>query len=1359
MHKLKKHITLSLSLSLLFILISNMVLASNIDTQQAFRQLNNKKGLSYNTVRDIVQDASGVMWIATRQGLNKYNSYGVRSYFTSDSPNSLPDNDIKTLAVSNSGLLFVGSGKGLAIYNERLDNFDRIHYEGQALKNINKIVKSDDDNMLIATTAGIYRYNIKIQKLIKFISLENRVVTNLLVVNEDLLVCTSGSTLYMLNADGTLVDYFNTQDIAFIRNINCLQKHSHNPHLLWVGTENEGLFLYHLKEKKLKTLGKEYFNTKASKLVRTLQYDQNNQLWIGGENGIFIINNEGQLVDHKKKKYDKNKFHLNDNAIYSLYLSQENIMWVGTYFGGVNYTALGRKNIFFHISAGEKKDELSGRAVNQIYKSKDNTIWIATEDGGVTSLDPVTKKVINRFIHQGKNSISSNNIHAITEDKYGRIWFGNFLTGIDVYDPQKNQFTNICNDWPSHRIKSVTALYTDSQGNVWVGLRNGKLWCFDNNKKKLEYYSALDKYKLNKSIFHITEDKRGQLCISVLGSGLIIHNPKTKTTKHYHSNSATHKIPVNNVVSSMQDSRGFLYLGTIDQGFLILDPNNNSFTHITSKNGLANNTIYGLLEDNQGQIWMSSNEGINSYNPDTKKIKNYTIADGLYQKQFNINSFYKGQENTLYFGNIDGLVYFSPENISLNETPPVVLLTDFKLNNKSVVISKEGPLKQHINHTGHIDLKSHQRSFALSFAAINYFSPRNNQFLYKLEGFDKQWYPISKHSEITYTNVPPGKYTFYVKATNNDGIESLTTKQLNISIQPPWYRSILAFVLYFIALIAVFMAVHRYNMTRMKHKNELHIERMEKEKIKELNTQRLNFYTYISHEFKTPLAIIVSTLDDLFKNKDVKHSDKERIQRLNRSSKRLSFLLSQLMDFRKIETKHAEVVLKLGDVISFMKDVCYAFEALFQQQDVYFEFDSNVLTYETWFDDDKIEKILVNLISNAIKNTKAEDTIACSVCIIKDSVLEIKISDTGKGMTKEAVNELFTPYYMNYDEEEFKRNSSGIGLTFVKSIVDYLHGHIEVYSTLGKGSEFVVSLPLSYTKEDNVVRDQNQSIKKAGVNLSYVKSDLKNSYNDLLTPKVDDKPYQMLIVEDTADLAQVLVEHYNDEFTVHHASNGKEALEMIEGEEPDIIISDVMMPKMDGIEFCKQLKSKEATSHISVFLLTARDTHDDKITGLKAGAEAYITKPFDFEEVDLLVRNSLNKRNKLNDKIKTQSGELDIEEFNIQDKDKEFVKRLHRIVLEHLGDAELNTDKLAQLLGMSKTLVYLKLKKLLNTSASDYILSMRLAKAEKLLISTQLNISEVAYEVGYADPNYFTKVFKKAYKMTPRNYKKHNSEV
>ena len=1338
----------------IFILFLTIAFAGNaIEKPYVFKKLNNQDGLSYNTVHDIAQEESGIIWFATKQGLNKYDSYHIERYYKEDKV-GIPSNFTTCLLITKNNRLFIGTDKGLIEYNRRFNKFNAILYNESPLPDITSLTETSNGVILIGTLQGIFAYHPSKGTVVKFVSLQNDFISSILEWQPNEFLVTSHSGVCVVTSDGLLLEYYNQSNTASLPTNIIVKAYKDRDGNCWIGTNNSGLFLFDKEHKLFKRIRLAESEMAETMVVHDIEEDLRGNIWISGEQGIFILNTKTHQAINIQHSLEKSEYNLNDNATYPLFRSKEDIMWIGTYFGGVNYTNLNNSKGFYNIYPGDGKNELPGKAINKLYKDSKGILWIATEDGGVCSFDPKTKNIFNNWKKGTDNALSSNNIHAICEDRDGNIWFGHFMTGIDIYNPSNGNFRNISirpDIKYSITQNSVYSIIKDSKGKIWVGTRLG-VYNYDYQKDELIPFKQDD---LGENfIYNITEDRTGRMWFCTRHGGIAYYDKDSDVVvkiKEYDG------ISTNKIIASTEDSAGRIWFGTANGGVNIYHPASDSFEVLTMENGLPNNTVYGILETGNGEFWLSTNQGLSMYNPKTQKFRNYNVNDGLAQMQFNYGSYFKDDDGTFYFGHIYGLTYFNPSEVSDDAYKTQVIFTDFKISNETVLVSDEGILKKPINLTEKISLSYFQKAFTIDFVAINHISAGNNRFYYYLEGFDEDWNDMGNKTSATYTNLLPGKYTFWLKAENNDGFESANIKSLEIRIRPPFYLSVGAFVMYLMLLAGLVLFFRKITIEKEKEKAALGIERMERQKMRELNQQRLNFYTYISHEFKTPLSIIISTIDQILNESNLSKDLLSRFQRLNRSSKRLSFLFNQLMDFRKIETKHAKLVLQKGDIIEFLRETCLVFSPLFDQQRVNFEFKANRNEYEYWFDPDKIEKIIANLISNALKHTPIHGRISCEATIIDDvgageqKSLSICIKDSGKGISTEDQENLFTPFYVNYQKDE-QKSGSGIGLTLVKSLVEYLHGTIVVKSKLNEGTKFRIQLPLDYKGVADVkLENSNESVSRI-LDVESIRDTVSEPVQ--LKPKVDNNnEFKLLVVEDTVDLAEVLFEHYSKSFKVSYAQNGKEALKIVKDEEPDIIISDVMMPEMNGIEFCKKIKSDEATSHIAVILLTAKTTHEDKIAGLEAGAEAYVRKPFDFKELDLVVRNFIEIRKKLKEKVVT-GGEINFDKLKLQSKDKEFIEKVSKIINENIEDESLNVEGLSKLLGLSRTMVYLKLKKLINMSVSDYILSIRLKKAIELMTDLERNISDVAYEVGFSDPNYFSKVFKKMYKKTPSAYRK-----
>ena len=1324
-----------------------------------FYKLTNSEGLSHNTVHDIVQDSCGLIWISTKEGLNKYDSYTFKKYFSHDYTD-LSSDHISKLAVTEDNTLFVGTTSGMAKYNRMKDTFRQLLWEGKRLPGILSLYEASDSTLIIGTVRGLFRYYLKKDIIIKHISLQNEPITAISQLDNGTILVANNSGFYELNNDGIILKHLNSGNTSSLTTNMISQLYKDKKGNIWIGTVDKGLFLY---DKETFTFYSIVLSDKAyagSEFIRVIKEDQLGKLWIGTEAGLFIYDKEKNSSVHVVHSLEGSVYNLNDNAIYALYLSRENIMWIGTYFGGINYTELENKSFFHHIYPGNDQNDLKGKAVSQIIKDSQGIIWIATEDGGVCTFDPETKRILEYFEYKTSKGLSSNNIHSLLEDREGKIWFGHYLTGIDIYNPSDHTFRNVYPS-PMHKdnmfYNSIFSLYEDSKENIWVGTRSN-VKIYDHKQGKFLFFKP-EKIS-NTFIYNIEEDREGKIWFSTRWRGIISYDPGKDSLRFYRMGTVNARgLSSRQVVASKVDSKGRIWFGTVGGGVNLYIPEKDSFEIISTAEGLANNTVYGILEDDDHNLWFSTNAGLTKYNPENAELINYTDKDGLAQKQFNFGSYFKDNKTgLLYFGSIDGLTYFDPENISGNSIPVDVFLTDFKIFNNSVKIGEKSILKQHINYTQQIELKYSQKVFTIDFVAVNYKSLGNNHFYYYLDGFDKDWIDARNRTSVSYTNILPGNYTLYIKAENGKSDVNISVKKLNIKVLRPWWFSNIALLIYVLTIIYVLLLIRRIIWKREKERSALKIEKLEKENIKQLSEQRINFFTYISHEFKTPLSIIIASVDELMEQSVQYNKLSLQFDRIRRSSKRLSFLIGQLLDFRVIESKHAKMYLQKGDVVGFIRDTCMAFSPIFSQKAIRFEFLTKRESYICLFDPDKIEKIITNLISNAIKHNSAdgEIEIKCDVSIkendIQDSgndILQVKISNTGKVLSKE---ELESAFYLFHKKDSGYRNfSTGIGLTLVKSLVDYLGGSMEAQSNAEEGTQFNIEIPLNLTKASNVKLEDKMVDENRNIDLDHI-CYISDSEVSLDNEEPDSGLFHILIVEDNSDLAELLIGHFSSRYHVSYAQNGKVALEMVHQEEPDLIISDIMMPEMNGLDFCRSIKSNESTCHIAIILLSAKVSHEDKLEGLKAGAEAYVSKPFDFKELDLHVTHFIDRRKKIFKALYVENT-LDIKNIKIHDSDKKFLESVTKIINDNIANMSFSVEEMASKMNISKSLMYLKIKKLLSISPKEYLQLLRFRKAIEFMLTTDHNISEIAYDVGFTDPNYFSRAFKKVYKITPSAYK------
>ena len=1327
-----------------------------------FNKLTTNNGLSHNTVYTIVQDKKGFMWFGTREGLNRYDGNTIVTFYADPRDSSkLISNQITALEMGSDGLLYIGTPQGLHVYHDSQGTFKRIYHNKVQPGFVNKILKTADGELLIGTSKGLFELENGQTELVQLMRDTN--VIDLVEFRRGVFWVSTLQKLLMINRDGevlrehTALHSASKQSVSLDNNIYCLFKDSFGE--LWLGSKKNGLFKYDLEKDSFKavvTPGR--FNPLESNVIRALSEDARRRLWIGTESGLFIYDPVGESFQYYTQSFDQSPTTLSDKAIYAIYKSKEGIMWVGTYFGGLNIVKPREKG-FKSLTADGGKKQLNGKAISDIIQDKRGNLWIATEDGGVNIWDRKTGSLSYLKSERGRNSLSVNNVHALFEDTQDIFWIGTFLGGLNRYDQKNKTITVFKKDQEEKSAftdNMVYAIHRDKTGDLWIGTQAG-LSKF--NDKTGTYEPFRPEIFRGKFIYEIYEERAGGLWICVVNSDSLYHyDPKTAQLdkfRNYHPSFSANQ----GIISALEDSRGQMWFGTVNRGLIKFDQSSKTFTNYTVEQGLPNNYVYGILEDSGGNLWVSTNKGLSKFDVKAQRFTNYDISHGLPNNQFNFKSAFKDRDGWLYFGTINGLCFFHPDSLMKNDTRPVIYLSDLKLFNKSVAIGAGSILERAIDATAKIVLPYSDNVITLEFGSINYYSSGNNKYAYYLEGFEQEWNYVDGKNNATYTNLSPGEYTFKVKSANNDGFWSDTARELNISVLPPFWLSKWAMLLYGVLVIGLFVMYRTFLNYRNREKMAIQLERIEKEKIREINQHKLNFFTYISHEFKTPLTLIMASIDKFLQDKSLNENQHTGYWSIRRSAKRLHFLIEQLMEFRRVETDHARINYAKGDIILFLRDTFMAFSPLFHKKQIDFYFNADTTAFTTFFDTDKLEMIITNLLSNATKYTREAGLVEMEASIKitaegQPDHIKIIINDSGVGMEPDELKNVFTVFYQT---EHGKKSGSGtgIGLALVKGLTDFLGGTIEINSLPQMGTQVTLTLPLPKEVPDARVAliDGNKSI-----DIAYVLPPGHNSHDQRNPETKSHQEYQLLIVEDSEELIDFLGDHFDKDYKITKAGNGALALGKIKKSAPDIIISDIMMPEMDGIELCQAVKSDISSSHIPVILLTAKTTSENRLDGLDAGADAYIAKPFSLKELELVVKNLITSRDKLRNHF-LQFGSVKDMEVSFPNRDQDFILRLTRIVEEHLDNTEFNITLFAQEACVSRSLLHLKLKKLVSLSASEFIRHIRLQKAAELLKGTDYTIAEIAYKVGYSDSNYFSRSFKEKYQVNPTEYKQSTSRV
>lgn len=1317
----------------------------NIGAQQknfTFDYITNNNGLTHNTVYDICQDNKGFMWFATETGLNRYDGQNIKQYLhVRFDHHSLSSHQVLSLAYTSDNKLFAGTSEGLVLYRPETDDFERITFnEKLAAGHISFMRQGYGKELLIATkNDGAFVFNYKDNRILALESSAR--IHGITTDNEDTYWAFSLYVVYRYNRKGELIASYRVSSKLFNSAISYIQTDKQGK--LWIGTFDNGLFTFDSKRNRFDQLTLKG-ETKMF-YIRTMEAGETaEEYWIGTENGLYIINTESGKCDHYTQSFDNKHRNINDNAVYKIYKNKQGIFFAGTYFGGVNI--INTRHIGFNAIAPDiKPGSLQGKAISMIEKAPDGNLWIATEDAGIAVFD--RKKYSFRhllFNEKDPRSISSNNVHALLMDG-NTCWAGHFMGGIsktDIATGKAKRFHQNTKDPKTLNNNFVFALHFLSPDSILIGTLSG----VDLMNKRTETFSRFRENELTGChIYDIFTAPDGKIWFCSYNRGIYIWD-KTQIglMTHFQAGDGS-GLTNNSVISHCIDSKGQIWIGTYKGGLLHYIKEEKRFEPC-NPDMLIDDVIYGILEDDDGFFWISTNKGISRLNFNDSTSVHFNIKHGLAGNQHNYKSYFK-DNNTMYFGSVNGLTWFNPKKIFIPQEIPAVYFTNLRVLNEIIRPDSAGILRQQIDFTRQLTLRHQQKSFTIDFASINYFT-NDIAYEYYLEGFDKTWLPLTDRMQANYTNIAPGHYTFHIRAINMINNSMSAERLLHITVKPPFWASWYAYVLYFILLWGIAYYIYRNYRNHQREKMVLAIEKIEKENLKLLHQHKMNFFTYISHEFKTPLSIIVASIEMLSsRNQGEDAGNQDNIQQsIKRSANRLLSLVNQLMEFRKIETDHAVIHVTKGNIIDFSNQIIDIYRPLLEKKNIHLNIKMSYAKAEIFLDFEKLEKIMTNLLTNAIKYTPQDETIDFILNIDDDNLL-LSVQDSGGGISEKKKDKIFEAFYSDGFSNDVVE-SSGIGLALTASLVKLLKGKITVDSQLGKGSQFNVILPCE--KSATITSASPTQVTGLSIDADIVTDEDDNTDEN-------NKEYTLVIAEDNKDLLTLLHRNFREKYRVKCFPNGKETWEYINKKTPDIIITDIMMPVMGGIELCQKVKTDVNFCHIPVIMLTAKDTKEAKLEGLQVGADAYITKPFSMVELEIRLSNILSNQKVLKNRLK-ELARFEGLDIPVTNHEQAFVEKLLAIIQNNMGKNDLDVQFIANELNISRSNLHNKMKTLMNMNTSEFINTVRINKAKELMQMEELTFSEIAYKVGYSDSAYFSRIFKNHTGKTPKQYRQEKNE-
>lgn len=1335
-----------------------------------FFKLNTNSGLSHNQVKAIIKDTDGFIWFGTMSGLDRYDGYSFKIFRNKHNDStSLKDNNILSLYELPDGKMWVMTGSGHCIYDSRTEKFNADFYRylgdlGMPPGSIVNIVKGNEGRYwFLYESRDLYLYP-GAGKSAMAVSRE------LLANNKAKITSikeTKDGKLWLVYENGFLQQYdIKTGKVLFSSTaLQQLNKQSINYNLfidnegdIWLWSFTYGAFLFQPRTQSVKQFNENSFSSRLnSNQVSHIVQDNNGLIWVAtDQGGVTLIDKKNNLRTSYLLNDPKDPKSLSQNAINAIYKDDYGIIWLGTYKQGVNYL---NNNIvqFPHYHHQESNARsLQYDDVNRFVEDRWGNIWIGTNGGGLIYFDRKSN-TFRQYLHDpgNKNSLSSNVIVSLCMDHEGILWVGTYFGGMNRFDGKNfTRYRHNANDPSSLVDDNVWEIFEDREHNLWIGTLGGGLDRFDRKTNRFEHY----RYKEIKPntvplnyISGILQDSKGNLWIGTVAGIAVLENNAT-SAKFYYNTNDKNSLSNSNVICFFEDSKGRIWVGT-REGLNVFNKQTNDFQKFTTSDGLPDNMILNILEDDFQTLWISTPNGLCNATPGQKQngldlsIINYDGANNLQGQEFNDNAALKTRAGELIFGGPSGFNIINPATIHKPVFHAKIVFTGLQILNKNVepgeLINNRVLLQQSLSRLQGIDLKYNENVFSIEFASLDFPHSNRVKYAYMLEGFNSDWlYADRNRRSATYTNLDPGHYTLKVKVAGNNGIWS-EEKTLSVNIAPPFWKSPVAYIVYTILILSLLYLIRRITLERIRMRFEVQQQRREAERAHAIEQLKTKFFTNVSHELRTPLTLIIAPLDRII-NQSADDEQKKQLNLIQRNAKRLLNLVNQLLDFRKMEVQEMALHPSIGDIVSFSKDISHSFTDIAEKKNIRFSFSSNVDSLEIYFDKDKVEKILFNLLSNAFKYTHDNGMVSIDLVYnepvnINEGTLAVVVKDTGIGIPVDKHERIFERFFQTEVPDSMVNQGTGIGLAITKEFVKLHNGVITVKSEPEQGTCFTVLLPAKKVFEPSA-RTTTGPVSAA--------------IEEPIMPEEghkSGKKKSILIVEDNEDLRFYLKDNLKGQYHVEEAVNGKEGWEKIKLLNPDLVVSDIMMPLMDGVELARKIKTETLTAHIPVILLTAMGSEEKQLEGLKVGVNDYITKPFTFEILASRIRNLMAQQKLLQKRFQTQ---IDVNpgEVTITPVDEKFLKQALEIVEKHMDEPEFSVEDFSREMYMNRVTLYRKILSLTGKTPLEFIRSIRLKRAAQLLEKSGLSIAEIAYQVGFNNPKTFTKFFKEEFRVLPSQY-------
>lgn len=1348
-------------LSLLFFLFTMLCYGQSGKLFTVDRELSN------SSINSIYQDSKGVIWIATDDGLNRYDGAKFSVYkHDIDNVNSLIDNNVRVIFEDSKGHLIIGTLRGLQLYDFATDLFREIpiNYEsGESMNaHITAILERKNGELLIATSGhGVFSVNLNGKKSIistEYLETPCSFIKNIFEDrDENLWISTERKGLFCINkSSGDMRQYFSEKESAWnVITAICQDEQG----VIYAGSIDKGVFVYDNQRDTFSPIP----HVKNSKLpVTTLYPIDKGRIYIGTAGyGIQVYDTHTKEI--KEEEFNLTTFRFNKSEVQTIMKDCKNGLWLGIKSKGLLLLPTVRNQFKYIGYRSLATNKIGSNSIVSIYKDHNGILWLGTENDGIYEVGD-NDIPVRHFEHSENTSSVPSNIVGIYEDSNNKLWLASPLDGL----AQMNRKTGECKyynliDNRQNNIKRVFCFAEDSLKRLWVGTMGGGLFYINLEDKNATTCKPLDSGRDSNEVHNVVNNnwiasllytRNNKLYIGTYDGLGCLDLEKMSFASTYKRNRL---FPGNVIYTLYEDHQGDIWIGT-SKGLIRLNEATEEYETYTTKDGLPNDVICAIQGDDNNHLWISTNYGISHFNPEDKSFTNYYAGDGLQGNEFSKNTSFVDEGGNIIFGGINGVTYFNPREITTSIDKPEIRISDFYIYDRAV---KKGMMsgKREVIYTSvpeakEFNLCHKDNSFSIEFSAMEFYNPERITYEYSMN--NGQWVNLAAGvNRISFSNLAPGNYSFRVKA--KDYATYSDTKEILITIYPPWYASGWAKLVYVLLVLTIIYFI----IIQIRHRYRVHQEIQKHIHAEQINEAKLQFFINISHEIRTPMSLIISPLQQLITT-DKDAARQKTYFTIYRNAERILQLVNQLMDIRKIDKGQMSLLFRKTEIVSFIEDLCDALSQKAKNKHIELEFHHDVEALDMWVDPVNFDKIILNILSNAFKFTPQHGKVDVCLSTGEDSeatgalqkYAEIIISDNGIGIDENGMEHIFERFYQICNSLNNSNVGTGIGLHLTRSLVELHHGTIKAENNKKQaGCRFIIRLPLGKehlrTEEikDNAVELDNQVYYQRPILVEEAAVDEEKSKS-----KTKSKHY-VLVVEDDEEIRRYICNELSNEFNVVESPNGKEALAMILKKAPDLVISDVMMPEMDGLTLCRKIKQNITINHVPVILLTAKSSDEDNLEGLSTGADAYIVKPFNIEILRKKVSNIIKSRKQLRNTFSGQQDQVSkVQDIEIQSPDDKLMGRIMKVINANISNPNLTVEMITTEVGISRVHLHRKLKELTNQTTRDFIRNVRLKQAASLLAEKRHSITEVAALTGFTHITYFSTVFKEMYGVSPTVY-------